>query len=72
MNEQFAKELLHQVRKDKVVISFKHYLSGSSFAYEMWVFLKNSKKKYIFKMTEEEHDRMKFLIDIIEQERVEE
>lgn len=71
MNEQFTKELLNQARKDNVIMSFKEYSDGFGLVYEMWVFTKNNKKTYVFKMTKEEWNRMKFLMDIVDEERME-
>ena len=69
MDEEFIRELLYQIKADNAVIQFKEYLDGSALAHRMFVFLKSNKKMYNFKMTKEEIEKIKFLIDITEEER---
>ena len=69
MDRDFVAEILYQTRKDNLIIEFKESMESSSLVYSMIVILKSNKKVYTFKMSKEEWDKMRFLIDVVEEER---
>ncbi len=69
MDRDFVAEILYQTRKDNLIIEFKESMESSSLVYSMIVVLKSNKKVYTFKMSKEEWDKMRFLIDVVEEER---
>ena len=69
MDRDFVAEILYQTRKDNLIIEFKESMERSSLVYSMIVVLKSNKKVYTFKMSKEEWDKMRFLIDVVEEER---
>ena len=69
MDRDFVAEILYQTRKDNLIIEFKESMESSSLVYSMIVVLKSNKKVYTFKMSKEECDKMRFLIDVVEEER---
>ena len=69
MDRDFVAEILYQTRKDNLIIEFKESMESSSLVCSMIVILKSNKKVYTFKMSKEEWDKMRFLIDVVEEER---
>jgi hypothetical protein len=69
LDRDFVAEILYQTRKDNLIIEFKESMESSSLVYSMIVVLKSNKKVYTFKMSKEEWDKMRFLIDVVEEER---
>lgn len=69
MDRDFVAEILYQTRKDNLIIEFKESMESSSLVYSVIVVLKSNKKVYTFKMSKEEWDKMRFLIDVVEEER---